>query len=295
MEGVLIMFRIIGSDGKEYGPASSEEIRTWFSQGRLNAGSRIKPEGAPDYKTLGEMSEFSDLVQTAPAAAPPPLSPPQPTSNTAALSGMAVASLVLGILGFFSLGLAAIPGVILGIVALVKIQKEPAQLKGAGLAIAGICVSGTMLLFVPVMAAMLLPALGKAKQRAQAIQCMNNIRQIDLALIMYADDHGGKLPPADGWNDALKPYTGGSDVMFHCPAQPPGRCSYALNAALAGQQMPDSGKAKLVLVFSSNEGWNQSGTTQSAVPHRHQRTFITAGFADGHAEVVRADRFKSAQ
>lgn len=289
------MFRIIGSDGKEYGPTSSEEIRTWFSQGRLNAESRIKPEGAPDYITLGEMPEFSDLFRSTPSATPPPLSPPKPTSNTAALSGMAVASLVLGILGFFSLGLAAIPGVILGIVALVKIQKDPARLKGAGLAIAGICVSGTMLLFVPVMAALLLPALGKAKQRAQTIQCMNNIRQIDLALIMYADDHGGQLPPADSWNDALKPYTGGSDVMFHCPAQPPGRCSYALSATLAGQKMPDSGKAKLVLVFSSNEGWNQSGTTQSAVPHQHQRTFITAGFADGHAEVIRTDRFKSAQ
>ena len=285
------MFKVIGTDGKEYGPASAEEIRAWIAQGRLNAASKIKPEGEPDFKPLGEAPEFRDLLQ--PPSAPPPLAAVPPPPSTAKLSGLAVSSLILGVLGFFSLGLAAIPGLILGIVALVKIQKNQPRLKGSGLAIAGICVSGAMLLFLPVMAAMLLPALAKAKQRAQAISCMNNVRQINLALIMYADDHGGKLPPTDRWNDLLKPYTGGSDAMFHCPAQPPGRCSYAINAVVDGDKVPDANKAKSILVFSSVEGWNQSGNPQNAVPHNHSRSMITVGYADGHAEVVRADRFKS--
>ncbi len=287
------MFKIIGSDGKEYGPATAEEIRSWFAQGRLNASSMIKPEGAAEFRPLSETSDFADLVRPSQPAAPPPLVTPQLSPATATLSGMAIASLVLGVLGFFSLGIAAVPGLILGIVALVRIQKNPAQLKGSGLAIAGICVSGTMLVLLPLMAAMLLPALARAKQKAQAIQCMNNIRQINLALVMYADDHGGNLPTADHWNDAIKPYTGGSGAMFHCPSQPPGRCSYALNAALAGQKLPDSGKATVILVFTSTEGWNQSGPVQSAIPHQHLKNSITAGFADGHAEVIRADRFKS--
>ena len=42
---------------------------------------------------------------------------------------------------------------------------------------------------IAILAALLLPALGRAKQKAQGIQCMNNTRQLNLAWIMYADDN----------------------------------------------------------------------------------------------------------
>jgi prepilin-type processing-associated H-X9-DG protein len=42
---------------------------------------------------------------------------------------------------------------------------------------------------------MLLPALGKAKQKAQGIYCMANQKQLTLAWMMYSDDNGGKLVP----------------------------------------------------------------------------------------------------
>jgi prepilin-type N-terminal cleavage/methylation domain-containing protein len=42
---------------------------------------------------------------------------------------------------------------------------------------------------IAILAALLLPALSQAKQKAQAIQCMNNTRQLTLAWIMYADDN----------------------------------------------------------------------------------------------------------
>src|SRR2546422_889300 len=44
------------------------------------------------------------------------------------------------------------------------------------------------------LASLLLPALGKAKQKAQGIQCMSNHRQLLLAWRMYADDSDGRLP-----------------------------------------------------------------------------------------------------
>ena len=56
-------------------------------------------------------------------------------------SGLAVASLVLGIAALVTLNLTAVPGLILGIFALDKIKKNPEALKGRGLAIAGIVVS----------------------------------------------------------------------------------------------------------------------------------------------------------
>src|SRR5688572_20154559 len=46
---------------------------------------------------------------------------------------------------------------------------------------------------IAILAAMLLPALSKAKLRAQGIQCMNNTRQIMYGWILYADDHNGNI------------------------------------------------------------------------------------------------------
>jgi prepilin-type N-terminal cleavage/methylation domain-containing protein/prepilin-type processing-associated H-X9-DG protein len=50
---------------------------------------------------------------------------------------------------------------------------------------------------IAILAAMLLPALAKAKQKGQGILCMNNTRQIMLAWRLYAEDSSDYLPPND--------------------------------------------------------------------------------------------------
>ena len=52
---------------------------------------------------------------------------------------------------------------------------------------------------IAILAAMLFPALGKAKCRAQSISCMNNGRQIALSWLMYPDDNQGTLTTAWDW------------------------------------------------------------------------------------------------
>ena len=48
---------------------------------------------------------------------------------------------------------------------------------------------------IAILAAMLLPALSKAKDRANTVNCMSNHRQLSLCWVMYAADHGGHLVP----------------------------------------------------------------------------------------------------
>jgi len=60
---------------------------------------------------------------------------------------------------------------------------------------------------IAILAGMLLPALGKAKQRAQGIHCMNNGKQLGLAWLMYADDN---RDVALGPNSQPKPWVEGA-------------------------------------------------------------------------------------
>src|ERR1022692_307103 len=50
---------------------------------------------------------------------------------------------------------------------------------------------------IAILAALLLPALAKAKEEARRINCMSNLKQLQLCWQMYADDYGGMLCPND--------------------------------------------------------------------------------------------------
>lgn len=52
---------------------------------------------------------------------------------------------------------------------------------------------------IAILASLLLPALGRAKTKAQGISCLNNLRQMGLAWVMYAGDNDDRIPPNDNF------------------------------------------------------------------------------------------------
>jgi type II secretory pathway pseudopilin PulG len=77
---------------------------------------------------------------------------------------------------------------------------------------------------IAILAAMLLPALGKSKAKAQGISCMNATHQLGIAWIIYADEHNGTLvgnrhgadargpnPNADSWIGGWLDWTASAD------------------------------------------------------------------------------------
>ena len=59
---------------------------------------------------------------------------------------------------------------------------------------------------IGVLAALLLPAIQKAREKARQANCENNLHQLSLGLIMYRDDHNGVMPdPRHGYREALVP------------------------------------------------------------------------------------------
>jgi len=72
------MFKIIGADGREYGPVDEATIRRWIAENRANAQTRVQAEGATEWTPLAEVAVFAAALAAGAAAPPPP--PPSPAA-----------------------------------------------------------------------------------------------------------------------------------------------------------------------------------------------------------------------
>jgi hypothetical protein len=215
---------------------------------------------------------------------------PLPSAKT---SGLAIASLVLGICGIFTCGLTAIVGLILGIVGLCAISKRAQQLKGKGLAIAGIVTSAIFIVLMPFMAifmAILMPALVRARTQARTVVLKSNAKQICIAMAMYCADNDGRFPPAENWPDVLKPYIGNEKILTSPFAPQAGR-AWAMNIHLKDWKLRDIKQpARTVLIFESRLNGPPAGGLELLPEGTQERKCYIIGFVDGHTECVSPER-----
>jgi prepilin-type N-terminal cleavage/methylation domain-containing protein len=144
---------------------------------------------------------------------------------------------------------------------------------------------------IAILAALLLPALGRAKLKAQAVQCLNNGRQMMLAWRLYADDNSDRTPSAYGnpdvwippgdmswtgnakadagnqfnWNvdlmikkSLLWPYCGNGAGIWRCPADSQYPCTVT-SGPYAGQSFPRQRSISMLSWFDGSDADSFAG------------------------------------
>jgi TM2 domain-containing membrane protein YozV len=92
------MYKIIGTDGQQYGPITAEQLRRWIAERRVNAQTPVQPEGAQEWRGLATLPEFAaDLLQ--PVAPPIGLAPPAVPARASNKIPAGVCGILLGALG----------------------------------------------------------------------------------------------------------------------------------------------------------------------------------------------------
>jgi hypothetical protein len=182
----------VAKNNQQHGPYSVAELQQHLASGTFNLADLGWQPGLAGWQPL---NTFPDLTAGAPQ--PPPIPSTLVYPET---SGLAIASLVLGVLCFISAGLTSLPAIICGHRALSQIKKSAGRVAGQSMAVVGLVMGYIFLVLfavaaLAIVAGIALPVFGAVRERSLDAKSLANGRSIALACRLYADDHGGNFPP----------------------------------------------------------------------------------------------------
>jgi len=168
---------------------------------------------------------------------------------------------------------------------------------------------------IAILAAMLLPALSQARERARAAVCINNLKQIGLALNMYVQDYDEYFPRVHGgtynspeeaaaeWWEYLLPYESDIQKALYCPSDPivrqsPNLESYLFNGMFAfGKRLPrvNNPSRKIIISERADKGdalthqgypaWKELSKWEALLKEDRHNGGSNYLFVDGHVEL----------
>lgn len=125
-----------------------------------------------------------------------------------------------------------------------------------------------------VLAAMMFPVFSRSREKARQTSCLSKVKQITLAMTMYAQDYDGYLPDGRTWTEDLTPYIENAEVL-QCPVESIEPSSYAMVKRWSGAKLDDiPDRDQTVLLYDAN--------ADGSPAFRHNGG-LNVGFADGHA------------
>jgi prepilin-type N-terminal cleavage/methylation domain-containing protein len=130
-----------------------------------------------------------------------------------------------------------------------RVRTAPAAIARRGFTLIELLV---VIAIIAILAAMLLPSLGRAKETARRISCVSNLKQLSIAAVMYTDDNRGFFPPRSSmtrWPAAL--HSNYRDVkLLRCPADGP---KIPLTGSTDTNNFPADGAPRSYFI----NGWNE--------------------------------------
>ena len=193
-----------------------------------------------------------------------------PTPPSARQTGLAVATLVLGIIGLVACLPAGIIAIVTGIIALVRIGNQPQRYGGKRMAIAGLACGCASLITFPMCLSVMLPSLSRARELSKRLVCASNMKAIGTAMHLYASDFGEEGEIEIDWLVEQEYLTHEETI---CPSSDLEVSNYILVRHPASEEMDN----RTVIIYEPKSNHGGEGGN-----------FL---FADGHMMFYRAEGY----
>jgi prepilin-type processing-associated H-X9-DG protein len=161
-------------------------------------------------------------------------------------------------------------------------QRRPFPWWVLALVIGG-CLLGSVLC-IPILAAILLPAVAQSREAARQVKCLSNLQRLSMAVLMYAEDNDGRLPMRTSWETGIAQYSGKDAQVSVCPKAAELPTGYAYNALLHARPLASVFQPGMQpVLYDSSLGKKNGSDRLESFATRHGKQTGNVAYLDGHA------------